>query len=140
MQNELKLNCKHAYVEHIRGRMLRFKLSYETGHRRSRRTIAQGALPLMSVMPHPANTQPQWPVVREDWPFAIPLYHGCAPPAALLPHHTTPFSIMRLSTRFHPAEPQSRAAPQDRRMCPVRCRLSICLLRELASRLATWSR
>ena len=80
VQSELKLNCKHACVEHIRGRMLRFKLSFETGRRRSRRTIAQGALPLMAVMPLPVHTTPLWPVVREEWPFSIPLYHGCALP------------------------------------------------------------
>lgn len=93
VQHELKLTCKHAYVEHIRGRMLRFKLSYETGHRRSRRTIAQGALPLMTVMPLPVHTAPHWPVIREEWPFSIPLYHGCAP-ASL----TDPSVALRTST------------------------------------------
>eukprot|EP00892_Ulva_mutabilis_P004410 jgi/Ulvmu1/2340/UM013_0188.1 len=75
-KHELKLNCKHAYVEHIRGRMLRFKLSFETGRRRSRRTIAQGALPLMTVLPAAMQASPQWPAQREEWPFSIPLYHG----------------------------------------------------------------
>lgn len=101
MQNELKLNCKHAHVEHIRGRMLRFKLSYETGNRRSRRTIAQGALPLMSVMPLPRHTTPQWPVIREEWPFSVPLYHGCAPapPACRSPSPWETFPGISLSTQ-----------------------------------------
>lgn len=74
------MHCKHAYTEHIRGRMLHFKVSYDAGSGRTRRTIGQAALPLMSVLPKKELTPAGWPQghSREEWPFSIPLYHGWA--------------------------------------------------------------
>jgi hypothetical protein len=78
MQGELRLHCKHAYVEHIRGRLLHFKLAFDAGRGRSKRTIGQAALAFMDIMP--AHPHAAWPRghSRLEWPFSIPLYHGCA--------------------------------------------------------------
>jgi hypothetical protein len=78
VQSDMKMHCKHAYTEHIRGRLLHFKVSYDGGNGRSRRTIGQAALPLMVALP--AHPPPGWPqgYTRDEWPFSIPLYHGCA--------------------------------------------------------------
>lgn len=80
LQREVKMHCKHAYTEHIRGRMLHFKVSFDAGSGRSRRTIGQAALPLMSVLPKKEDTPSGWPqgYSHEAWPFSVPLYHGCA--------------------------------------------------------------
>lgn len=78
LQGEVKMHCKHAYTEHIRGRMMHFKVSFDAGNGRSRRTIGQAALPLMTVLPmQPPAGWPQG-CTREEWPFSIPLYHGYA--------------------------------------------------------------
>jgi hypothetical protein len=80
LQGEVKMHCKHAYTEHIRGRMLHFKVSFDAGNGRSRRTIGQAALPLMSVLPKREETPVGWPQGhhRQEWPFSVPLYHGYA--------------------------------------------------------------
>lgn len=82
LQSDVKMHCKHAYTEHIRGRMLHFKVSFDAGKGRSRRTIGQAALPLMSVLPKAEATPAGWPQghSREEWAFSVPLYHGHAPP------------------------------------------------------------
>lgn len=82
MQGDAKLRCKHAYVEHISGRLLHFKLYYDSGRGRSRRHLGTAALPYLSVLP--ANVPSGWPAnSKQDFPFSIPLYYSCAPPTAL---------------------------------------------------------
>jgi hypothetical protein len=78
MQSDIKVRCRHAYPEHLRGRLLHFKLSFDGGRGRSRRTIGNAALPYASVLPD--APPPSWPQgSRESFPFSIPLYYGCVP-------------------------------------------------------------
>lgn len=80
----MKLRCKHAYVEHIRGRLLHFKLAFDGGHGRSRRTLGYAALPYAAVLP--SHCPSGWPNgAKEEYPFSIPLYYGCALILPLLP-------------------------------------------------------
>jgi hypothetical protein len=77
VQGDVKLRCKHAYVEHIRGRLLHFKLAFDGGHGRSRRTLGYAVLPYAAVLP--AHCPTGWPNgTKEEYPFSIPLYYGCA--------------------------------------------------------------
>lgn len=78
LQTEVRLKCQHAFVEHLRGRLLHAKLAFAGGAGGRSRTIGHGALPLAAVLPpHPG---PAWPArpPSSNFPFVVHMYHGCA--------------------------------------------------------------
>jgi hypothetical protein len=117
MQADVKARCRHAYVEHIRGRLLHFKLHFDGGRGRSRRTIGTAALFYASVLPD--VPPPGWPVGSREttFPFSIPVYYGCA----FLERFVTWFCLAVL-----PAEPlpgwQARRCSEFRSCCTATAR------------------